>query len=42
MKALKSQHVVRMYDFIEDSANYYIVLEFCPDGDLDHFINKKP
>lgn len=31
-----------MFDFMEDNVNYYIVLEFCPDGDLDHFINKKP
>lgn len=42
MKALKSKHVVRMYDFLEDSKNYYIILEYCPGGDLDHFIEKKP
>ena len=41
MKALKSAHVVRMFEFQEDQQNYYIVLEFCPDGDLDKFIEKR-
>ncbi len=42
MKSLKSQHVVRMFDVLEDATTYYIVLEFCADGDLEHFINSRP
>ena len=46
MKSLKSENVVkynyiykkRMYDVIYETKMTYIVLELCPDGDLDRFI----
>ena len=46
MKSLKSENVVkynyiykkRMYDVIYETKMTYIVLELCPDGDLDKFI----
>ena len=46
MKRLKSENVVkynykykkRMYDVIYETKMTYIVLELCPDGDLDRFI----
>lgn len=31
-------NIIKMFDFIEDSENYYIILEYCSDGDLHHFI----
>ncbi|KRX01734.1 Protein kinase-like domain [Pseudocohnilembus persalinus] len=40
MKKLKSPNVVRMYDVFNDSKTTYIILEFCKDGDLDHYIRK--
>ena len=46
MKSLKSENVVkynyiykkRMYDVMYETKMTYIVLELCPDGDLDRFI----
>lgn len=40
MKKLTSEHVVRMYDVQGDKQTTYIILEFCPDGDLDKYIRK--
>ncbi len=38
MKQLTSPNVVRMYDVIQDAKATYIILEYCPDGDLSKFI----
>lgn len=40
MKILKSPNVVKLYDVLESSNNYYIVEEIC-DGDLEHYLRKK-
>lgn len=41
MKKLSSPHVVKMYDVFNDPKTTYIILEFCKDGDLDHYIRRK-
>lgn len=40
MKQLTSPNVVKMYDVEGDKETTYIILEFCPDGDLDKFMRK--
>eukprot|EP00958_Prasinococcus_capsulatus_P000117 scaffold4_cov396-Prasinococcus_capsulatus_cf.AAC.11 len=36
-------HVMRMYDFSEDEAHVYFVLEFCSGGDMmDRLMSRKP
>jgi calcium-dependent protein kinase len=37
---LTSKHVVRMYDVFQAANQTYMVIEFCPDGDLRKFISK--
>ena len=40
MKALRGDNVVRMHDVYDDPKFTYIVLEFCPDGDLRNYLHK--
>lgn len=40
MKQLKSDNVVKLFDVLQDNKYTYIILEFCPDGDLNKFIKK--
>lgn len=40
MKILKSPNIVKMYDAIFTKQTTYIILELCPEGDLDKFIEK--
>jgi serine/threonine protein kinase len=35
-----SPHIVHLYETLETSNHINMVLEFCNDGDLDHFIQK--
>lgn len=41
MKKLKHKHIVQMIDFLWDSKNIYIILEYCDGGDLSTFIKKR-
>lgn len=41
MKKFKHKHIVQMIDFIWDSKNIYIILEYCDGGDLSTFIKKR-
>lgn len=40
MQKLKGNNVVRLLDTLESSNNYYIVQEFCKDGDLGTYLRK--
>lgn len=41
MKKFKHKHIVQMIDFIWDSKNIYIILEYCNCGDLSTFIKQR-
>lgn len=43
MQQLHHPRIVQLYDLLKDTMNYYIVTEFCPNGDLFQLIiqNKK-
>ncbi|XP_050428349.1 serine/threonine-protein kinase ULK3-like isoform X2 [Adelges cooleyi] len=41
MKKLKHKHIVQMIDFVWDSKNIYIILEYCDGGDLSAFIKHR-
>lgn len=41
MKKFKHKHIVQMIDFIWDSKNIYIILEYCNSGDLSTFIKQR-
>ena len=40
MRKIDHPFIVAFYDFLEDSDNYYIVMEFCPNGTLLDRVNK--
>lgn len=37
--AQNSANVVKLLDYIPTKATTYIIIEFCEEGDLAHFIN---
>ena len=41
MKKLDSPYIVKLYDVMKTSRNVYMVMEYCPGGDLDHYIKKQ-
>ena len=42
MKACsENEHVVALYDTVESANNFYIVCEYCNEGDLSQLIKKK-
>lgn len=41
MKDMRSQNIVELFEVFKFNHYLYMVLEFCPDGDLEHFIMKK-
>ena len=38
MKSLNNEHIVKCLDVIPSKRYTYIVLEFCPDGDLTKYL----
>jgi serine/threonine protein kinase len=41
MKDVECENIVQMYDVIFTDDYTYLVLEYCPDGDLSKYIIKK-
>ena len=40
MKRLVHPNIVRLFDFKRTTNNYYFVMEYCPNGDLQGFMRK--
>jgi serine/threonine protein kinase len=34
LRQLRHPSIVRLYDFLKDAENYYVILEYCPGGDF--------
>ena len=41
LKNLDHPNVMKIYEFLEDDKNYYIIQEFCDEGDLDTILKGK-
>ena len=41
LRNLDHPNVMKIYEFLEDEKNYYIIEEFCDGGDLDTILNGK-
>jgi len=40
MKTLNDPNLLHCHDFLETGNNYYLVIDYCPDGDLEQHIEK--
>ena len=40
MQQIEHQHLLKLYDFIETTNNYYVVVQCCKDGDLEKYLSK--
>ena len=38
LKRLKHKNVIQLYEIMESKSNLYIVMEYCPGGELFHYI----
>ena len=41
LKNLDHPNVMKIYEFLEDESNYYLIQEFCDGGDLETILNGK-
>ena len=42
LQQMHHPNIVALYDLLEDSQNYYVMMEFCPNGDLfQHIIEQR-
>ena len=41
LKNLDHPDVMKIYEFLEDEKNYYLIQEFCDEGDLESVLDKK-
>ena len=40
MKSLTHPNIVRLYDYyIVDDTDFYMVMEYCPGGTLNHYLS---
>jgi serine/threonine protein kinase len=42
MAYIKHESIVQMYDFLEDSQNFYLVIDYCEGGELADYIRSNP
>ena len=40
MAYFKSDNIVSLHDFFWDNENFYLVMDYCPEGDLHQYISK--
>lgn len=40
MKQVKHPNLLNLHDFLETSSNYYVVVPFCKDGDLEKYLDR--
>ena len=41
LKSCECHNIIKLYDMKKTSNNYYLVLEYCNDGDLDAYVKKR-
>ena len=41
MKMVDHENIVKLYDIYQTANNMYIITEYCEDGDLYHYLEKK-
>ena len=41
MRLIQHPNLLHLYDMVESSSNYYLILQLCEDGDLEKYIKKK-
>ena len=42
MNKFDHQNILKLYETIEDDNYIYLILEYCENGDLKNFLNKRP
>jgi serine/threonine protein kinase len=42
MKQINHPNIMHLFDFMESSNNYYLVMQYCNKGDIEHYLSKQP
>lgn len=41
MKTIEHPHVLHLYEFLKTKDHYYLVIKYCNQGDLEHYMKVK-
>lgn len=41
MEEINHPNIMHLFDFMESSNNYYLILQYCNNGDLEQYVKKK-
>ncbi len=41
LKNCESSNIIRLYDMKKTPNNFYLIMEYCNDGDLDAYVKKR-
>lgn len=41
MQKINHPNILHLYDYIESNAYFYLVLNFCKDGDMEHYMSER-
>lgn len=42
MNKIQHPNIMHLYEFLESTNNYYLVIQYCNGGDLEAYLKKKP
>ena len=41
MKEINHPNILHLYEFLESSSNYYLIVNYCNQGDMEQYIDKE-
>lgn len=41
LKNCESPNIIKLYDMKKTNNNFYLIMEYCNDGDLDSYVKKR-
>lgn len=41
LKQCKNQNIIKLYDIKKTVNNYYLIMEYCNEGDLSEYLKQK-
>ena len=41
LRTCKNQNIIQLYDIKKTANNFYMILEYCNEGDMEEYLKKK-
>jgi serine/threonine-protein kinase ULK/ATG1 len=42
MNNINHPNIMHLFEFLESSNNYYLIMQYCNNGDLEGYLSKQP